>query len=118
MAFDKLEATPEVRDAPITPAAAMRAMAELFRLVTAQSHAYGGRRSRLIPAEVLEGSLLATLERAAEDPLTEGRGGHLDDAYDAAVRLQRHLAERKDDAGMALVIELLGHINCALDDLK
>jgi hypothetical protein len=109
----KLEHTPEV---PHTIEDVMRAMTELHKLVLAQSHAYGGKNSKYLPAQVLEGSLLKQVSEIDEDHLFEGDDVKrlLDIAREHVKDLASYLKSKKDTEGLSKLGNTLKMIGAAI----
>lgn len=100
MTFKKLDDLPKH---PHSYKEIMKAMAELHRQATAQSHAYGGKNSKLLPVGIAENSLLQSVNgTSAED---------FDDLYDLIMaedsvqELAEFLAE--NDEAMKLLSKVL-----------
>ena len=102
---------------PHTYADVMRAMAELHKLVMKQSEAYGGKNSKLIRAQVTEGSLLKTFEGvvASEDDKV---GELMDLAHSKAEQLADHLKASDDKKALSLLGQTLKYIGLALAENK
>lgn len=93
----------------------MKAMGVLHKLILKQSHAYGGKNSKYIPAQVVEGSLLK-LVSASIEPISEGDETDrlLDVAHDKAEALATHLKDQDDGKGMAMLGQLLKMLGIAM----
>ena len=108
----KLDDLPKI---PHTYDEVMKAMGVLHKLILKQSHAYGGKNSKYIPAQVVEGSLLK-LVSASIEPISEGDKIHglLDIAHNDAEALATHFKERDDDKGMAMLGQLLKTLSATM----
>jgi hypothetical protein len=118
--FNKLDDLPKGR--PNTAAEVMKAMAVLHKMIHAQAKHYGGKNSRLLPAGIAEGSLLQQVSAYEEEHLSEADteadtevDAELDKAYACAQKLMHHMAKKHDEDGMIMVLELIKHVNRALD---
>lgn len=110
--FKKLDDLPKV---PHTYDDVMKAMAELFKLVTKQSHEYGGKNSRLVRAQVTEGSLLKSFENVPEVDLNEEVWDSMDLAHQKAEELSRLLEDSNDTKALNLLGQTLKYIGFALN---
>jgi uncharacterized tellurite resistance protein B-like protein len=111
--FKKLDDLPKGK--PNTGDAVMAAMRALFKMIHAQSHAYGGKNSKLLPAGIAEKSLLKSVATAQLDEIaTASVDDNLEASYMCCNRLQRHLAEKGDEEGLDLLLEIFTHVNKAL----
>ncbi len=116
--FKKLDDLPKSK--PNTAAEVMNAMKALHKMVHAQAHAYGGKHGKLLPVGIAENSLLKSFEMIAEDGESgvDPVGSELDSAYEKAHALVDHLAHMKDPEGMTMLLDVLKHLNRALDLVK
>lgn len=112
MSFKKLDDLPKGK--PHTYDDVMKAMTELHRLVLKQSEAYGGKNSKLIRAQVTEGSLLKSLENLEEDCDESARLMGL--AHERAEELADHLKNSDDNKGMNLLGQVLKYIGLAIKE--
>lgn len=115
--FNKLDDLPKGK--PHTAADIMKAMAVLHKMIHAQAAHYGGKNSKLLPAGIAEGSLLQQVAAYEEENICEDLGT-IDRELDAAYRIASALTKRlgQDEKSMLMVLELIKHINTALDDIK
>lgn len=112
--FKKLDDLPKGK--PNSYEEVMKAMAELHKLVLKQSEAYGGKKSKYIPAHVVEGSLLKTITGYEEEELFEGAEVDrlLGIAHDKAEALIDHLRSKDDEKAMGMLGGLLRMIGAAM----
>lgn len=112
--FKKLDDLPKGK--PNTGDQVMAAMRALHKMIHAQAKAYGGKNSKLLPVGIAERSLLKQV--AAGEQLDEIATASVDDNLEAAYmccnRLQRHLAEKGDDEGLDLLLDIFTHVNKGL----
>ena len=93
----------------------MKAMTELHKLVMKQAAAYGGKKSKYIPAHVLEGSLL----KQVQDVLVESEDEAsrlLDLAHDSLEDLIDHLGD--DSKAIGKLTKVLKYIGLALGEIE
>lgn len=116
--FKKLDDLP--KGEPHSYEDVMKAMAELHKLVLKQSEAYGGKNSKYIPAQVLEGSLfqeISTLEQQVNED-ADRVGSLMDIAQSKAEELAGHLKGSKDTKALSLLGQTLKFIGLALSQNK
>lgn len=111
--FKKLDDLPKGR--PNSYEEVMKAMSVLHKLLLKQSEAYGGKNSKYIPAQVVEGSLLKSFANE-ETELFEGSEVDrlLGIAHDRAEALSDHLKSKDDEKAMRLLGSLLRMIGAAM----
>jgi hypothetical protein len=111
--FKKLDDLPKGK--PNTGDAVMAAMRALHKMIHAQAKAYGGKNSKLLPVGIAETSLLKSVSNVQLDEIaTASVDDNLEAAYMCCNRLQRHLAEKGDEEGLDLLLEIFTHVNKAL----
>ncbi len=116
--MDKLDDLPKK---PHTYDEVMKAMGVLHKLILKQSHAYGGKNSKYIPAQVVETSLLKSVAAAIEPIHEDETDRLLDVTHDKAEQLAKHLKDVDDGKGLAMLgqlLKMLGHSMGAKDDDK
>ena len=114
--FKKLDDLPKGK--PNSYEDVMKAMAVLFKMVTRQSHAYGGKNSKLLPAGIAETSLLRSVT-STELHEDEETARLLDLAYERADKLKDHLKKNNDEEGarmLSALLQMLGASVAAADD--
>lgn len=117
--FKKLDDLPKGR--PHTYDEVMKAMGVLHKLILAQSHAYGGKHSKYIPAQVVETSLLKAVHKSLEPIHEDETDRLLDVTHDKAEALAKHLKDTDDGKGLAMLGQLLKMLGIAMgakDDKK
>lgn len=112
MSDGKIDDLPKV---PHSAETVMKAMGRLHKLVLKQSHAYGGKNSKYIPAQVLETSLFKSVVDSLE-PISEGKetGRLLDLCHDRTEELVKHFKASDDKKGMAMLGRLLDMLGAAV----
>lgn len=112
--FKKLDDLPKGR--PNSYEEVMKAMSVLHKLLLKQSEAYGGKNSKYIPAQVVEGSLMKTISGFSEEELFEGTEVErlLGIANEKAEELIDHLKSKDDEKSVKLLGGLLRMIGAAM----
>jgi hypothetical protein len=111
MTFKKLDDLPKI---PHSYDDVMKAMGELHKLVLKQAEAYGGKKSKYIPAHVLETSLLKAVDVMIEDSDCDEAGRLMDLAQQKAQALADHLKDSGDKKAMSLLGQMLKYTGIAL----
>lgn len=112
--FKKLDDLPKGR--PNSYEEVMKAMSVLHKLLLKQSEAYGGKNSKYLPAQVVEGSLMKTISGFREEELFEGSEVErlLGIAHEKAEELIDHLKSKDDEKSVKLLGGLLRMIGAAM----
>lgn len=108
--FNKIDDLPK-DGIPASQEQVMRAMSVLYKMIHAQSLAYGGKNSKLLPAGIAE-SLLKSVTNVQPEISEASIGDDLDAAYMCCDRLQRRLGG--DEESVMLLLDTLVHVNRAL----
>lgn len=117
----KLKAKPEK---PYSQGDILKAMGELHKLVTKQSHAYGGKHHRFIPAEVIEEkSLLLQIANGEDEELFEADDSTeverlLDLCEEIAQDLEEHIKETEDERGAKLIHILIQRLSAVMKEVS
>lgn len=115
--FNKLDDLPNKgKGKPHTADAIMKAMAVLHKMIHAQAKHYGGKDSKLLPAGIAEGSLMQQVAAFEEEYISE-KSNVIDSEIEAAYRIANSLIKHMgdDEEGMHKLLDLIKHINRALD---
>ena len=112
MSDQKIDDLPKV---PHSAETVMKAMGRLHKLVLKQSAAYGGKNSKYIPAQVLETSLLKSVDDSIQ-PINEGSEVDrlLDLCHSHCEELVDHFKGTNDKKGMGMLGRLLDMLGAAV----
>jgi len=111
MTFKKLENLPKV---PHTYDDVMKAMAELYKGVLKQSHMYGGKSSKLFIPQVVETSLMKSIN--ADDLYENDEICCLLDLADRSCEdLASRLKDQNDERSLQLLTSLLRGMHLAIN---